>query len=204
MSLYNIKEIITISFYGSIWSEHGRFHVFAKDSAEDIHDFTEGGVGFDGFDDGGHGIFCSLSDSTQVLQRALDGCVISFTAHAVKPFEVRAFPHPINVECRDLDVFLYNKVVYTNDRAPILVTLLLVAVSGLSNLTLEETVLNTGQNTTQCIDTIQVINRRAFSFVSQTFDKVRTAQWINCVDDTTLTGNDLLSTQSDQHSLFSR
>src|SRR6266487_5645064 len=204
MSLYTIKEIITISFYRSIWSEHCGFHVFAKDGAEDIHDFTEGGVGFDGFDDGGHGIFCSLSDSTQVLQRVLDDCVISLTAHAVEPVEVRAFPHAINVECRDFDIFFDDIVIYANDRAPVLVNFLLEAIGGLSNLTLEEAVLNTGQHSTKCIDTIQVIHRRAFSFVSQIFDKVRTAQWVNRVNNTTLTGNDLLSTQSDQHSLFSR
>src|SRR6266700_3307057 len=179
MSLYNIKEIITISFYSSIWSEHGGFHIFAKDGAEDVHDFTKRGIGF-------------------------DGCVISFTAHALKAFEMRAFPHPINVECRDFDVFFYDIVVYTNDRALVLVNLLLVAIGRLSNLTLEETVLDTGQHTTKCIDTIQVIHRRAFSFVSQTFDKVRTAQRLNCVNDATLTGNDLLSTQSNQHSTLSR
>src|SRR6266480_4491963 len=125
-------------------------------------------------------------------------------AHAVKPFEVLAFPYPVNVECRDFDIFLYDIVVYANDRAPVLVNLLLEAIGGLSNLTLEEAVLNTGQHATKCIDTIQVIHRRAFSFVSQTFDKVRTAQRVNRVNDATLTGNDLLSTQSDQHSLFSR
>ena len=48
--------------------KHGGFHVFAEDSAKDIHDFTESGVGFDGFDDGGHGVFCSLGNSLQVLQ----------------------------------------------------------------------------------------------------------------------------------------
>ena len=129
----------------------------------------------------------------QVIQRAFDGCVISLKAHALKPFEVRAFTHSINVECRDFDIFLYDIVVYANDCTFVLVNLLLVAVGRLSNLALEEAILNTGQYTSQCINTIQVIHRSAFSFVGKTFDKVGAAQWINCVHDATLTGNDLLS-----------
>src|SRR6266516_1840585 len=120
MSLYNIKEIPTISFYGSIWSEHRGFHVFTEDGAEDIHDFAQGGVGLDGFDDGRHGVFCALGNTAQILQCAFDSGVVSLTAHAVETFKMRTFALTVDVKGGDFDFLFHKKVVYANNSAPVL------------------------------------------------------------------------------------
>src|SRR6266704_1423406 len=146
MSLCNIKEITTISFYSSIWSEYGGLHVFAEDGAEDIHDFAQGGVGLDGFDDGGHGVFCAFGNATQILQCAFGGGVVALTTDAVEAFKVRTFALAVDVERGDFDFLFHDKVVYANDGAPVLVNLLLVAIGRLCNLTLEEAIMDAGQD----------------------------------------------------------
>src|SRR6266516_176178 len=126
--------------------KHGGFHIFAKDGTKDVHNFTEGGIGFDGFDDGRHGVFCSLSNTMQVLQGAFDGGVVSLDTNAVEALEVGMFAYTIDVKCGNFDMLLYDIVIYTNNSAFVLVDFLLVAISGLCDLTLEEAILDASQN----------------------------------------------------------
>src|SRR5437762_2656835 len=68
-----------------------------------------------------------------------------------------------------------------------------ISVGRLGNFALEEAIQNTGQYTTQRVDTVQIVQSRLFRLVCQSLDKVGTAQRINGIDDATLIGDDLLS-----------
>src|SRR6266567_8912431 len=113
-----------------------------------------------------------------------------------------ALAYNVNIKRGNLDVFLHTVVVDTHDGAPVSIDLLLVAIGGLGNLTLEETILDAGQHAAQRIDTIEIIHRRLLGLVGQALDEVGAAQGVNGVDNATFTGDDLLRAQSNQSSLL--
>src|SRR2546421_7106886 len=182
----------------------GRFHIIAEDGAEDVHDLAQRRVDLDGFNDRRHGVFCSLSDMAQILQGTLHSYIVTLATNSIEAFKMRSLTHLINVKRWDFDILFHDEVVDADDGTFVLVDLLLIAVGRLGNFTLEEAIQNTGQYTTQRVNTVQIVQSRLFRLVCQSLDKVGTAQRINGIDDATLIGDDLLSAQSDQYRLLGR
>src|SRR5579863_4885793 len=116
MSFYNIVERIAIL---EVSSEHRRFHILPERGTEDIHDLAQRGVGFDSFDDGGHGVFAAVGGAAQVLQRAFDGGLVTFAAHAVEAIKVRALANAIDIECGNFDILIHRVVVDAYNGAPV-------------------------------------------------------------------------------------
>ena len=140
----------------------------------------------------------------QIFQGPLHGCIITLATDSIEAFKMRSLTHLINVKRWDFDILFHDEVVDADDGAFVLVDLLLIAVGRLGNFTLEETIQNTSQHTTQRVDTVQIVQSRLFRLVCQSLDKVGAAQRINGIDDATLIGDDLLSAQSDQDCLLGR
>src|SRR2546427_1631197 len=182
--------------------KHGGFHIVSEDGAEDVHNFAQGRVGLDRFDDHRHSIFASLGHAAQILQGLLHGRVVTLLADTIEALKMHPLAHLINVECWDPDILFHDKVVDADDNAFMLVDLLLIPIGRLGDLALEETIEDTRQHATQRIDAIEIVHSRLFRLVRQSFDKVRAAQWINGINGAALIGNDLLSTQGDQDSLL--
>src|SRR5438876_9068142 len=109
------------------------FHVFAENGTEDIHDFTEGGIGFDRLDDGRHGVLSSLCSTAQVLQAALHSGLVALFAYTVEPPQVGPLAYLVNVEGRHPDLLIHDIVVHTDDSTLVLVDLLLVTVRRLGD-----------------------------------------------------------------------
>src|SRR5260370_13913736 len=86
-------------------------HIFAENGAEDIHDLTEGSIGFDSFDDGRHGVLRALGSMAQLLQAALDSGLVALFAHAVEPRQVRPLAFLVHVEGRNPDPLIHDIVV---------------------------------------------------------------------------------------------
>jgi hypothetical protein len=55
----------------SFISDDDGFLVFAEDAAEGVGDFADGGVGFDGGEDGGEEIFCGGGAALKFGERGL-------------------------------------------------------------------------------------------------------------------------------------
>ena len=140
----------------------------------------------------------------QILQGPLHGCIVTLATDSIEAFKMRSLTHLINVKRWDFDILFHNEVVDADDGAFVLVDLLLITVGRLGNFALEEAIHDTGQHTTQRVDTVQIVQGRLFRIVCQSLDKVGTAQRINGIDDATLIGDDLLSAQSDQDCLLGR
>src|SRR6266699_3613288 len=139
----------------------GRFHIIAEDGAEDVHDLAQRRVD-------------------------LDGCIVTPATDPIEAFKMRSLTHLINVKRWDFDILFHDEVIDADDGAFVLVDLLLIAVGRLGNFTLEEAIQNTGQYTTQRVDTVQIVQSRLFRLVCQSLNKVGTAQRINSIDDATL------------------
>src|SRR5579885_117269 len=182
--------------------KHGRFHVFAEDRAEDIHDLAQRGIDLDGFDDGRHRILGAFGNATQVIQRAFDGCIIALAAHAIETLEVRALSDTVDIQRWNLDIFFYNIIVDADDGAPVLVDLLLVAIGRFGTFALEDAVLDAGQHAAKRIDAIQVVLSRLLRLVRQLLYKVGATNRIDGIDDTAFAGDDLLRAQGNQHGPF--
>src|SRR5260370_8900377 len=86
-------------------------HIFAENGAEDIHDLTEGSIGFDSFDDGRHGVLRALGSTAQLLQAALDSGLVALFPHPVGPLHVRPLAYLVNVERRTPDLLIHTIVV---------------------------------------------------------------------------------------------
>ena len=115
---------------------------------------------------------------------------------------MRHLAHAVDVEGWNLDLLFHQIVVDAHDGTLVSVNLLLIAISRLGDLALEEAVLDAGQHTTQRIDAVDIVHRRLFGLVGQGLDEVRTTQGIDRVDHAALRGNDLLRAQGEQGSLL--
>src|SRR5437763_2189181 len=133
----------------------------------------------------------------------LHSCLVSFATDTAEAFEVCSFGYTVDVERRNFDVLFHDEVIDTHDGTFVRINFLLVAIGRLGNLTLEEAIENTGQDTAQRINAIQILHSRLLCLVGQGLDKVGAAQRINGIDNTTFVSDDLLSTQGNQNGLFS-
>src|SRR4249919_3283500 len=68
----------------SFMSDDDGFLVFAEDAAEGVGDFTNGGVGFDGGEDGGEEIFCGGGAALEFGESGLGTSGIAFGAEGVQ------------------------------------------------------------------------------------------------------------------------
>src|SRR5207237_9924660 len=94
-------------------------------------------------------------------------CSVELVSHAVESLTVGSLSNSGNVERRHADILFHDIIVDTDDRALVLVDLLLVSIGRLGNLALEEATADTCQHATQSIDTIQVIYGSPLRLVRQ-------------------------------------
>src|SRR6266850_2065418 len=142
-------------YYSKKSDDHG-FLVFAEDAAEGVGDFADGGVGFDGGEDGGEEIFGS------------GGAALDIGVDAQRRNGTRFFRHEVVHSYDDLFFFLDGTLEF---------------VSRFLDFTLDKASFDGAQHSAHLVDLRQISRRERFDFVGEGFDGVGAGDGVDSVGD---------------------
>src|SRR5205807_689993 len=97
-----------ISNMGASVLNDDRFLVFAEDAAEGIGNFADGGVGFDGGEDGREEVFGSGGDALELGKGGLDAGGIAPGAESVEAGDLGALDFGVDAENGNGAVFVFT------------------------------------------------------------------------------------------------
>src|SRR6267143_626017 len=188
--------------YYSKKSDDDGFRVFAKDAAEGVGDFADGGVGFDGGEDGGKEIFGSGGAALELGKGGFGEGGVAPDAQSVQAGDLGALDFGIDAERRDGAFFLCDEVVHADHDLLFFFYGTLEVVGSFLDFPLDETCFNGAQHSAHLVDLRKIDGRKRFDFVGQGFDSVGTGDGIDGVGDACFVGEDLLGAQGDQRGIF--
>jgi len=101
--------------YYSKKSDNDGFLVFAEDAAEGVGDFADGGVGFDGGEDGGEKIFGSGGAALELGESRFCAGGVTLGTESVETSDLRALDIGVDAERGNGTRFFRYKVVHADD-----------------------------------------------------------------------------------------
>src|SRR5690349_10752410 len=91
------------------------FLIFAEVSTEGVGDFADGGVGFDGSEDGGKEIFCCRGAALEFGKGGLNAGGIASGTESVEAGDLRALDFLVDPERGNSAFFFSNEIVDADD-----------------------------------------------------------------------------------------
>src|SRR5467141_1117502 len=196
-------RVVPVVSWSVYWLEDWRLLVVSKDLPTDIHDLAYRCVGSDRLDDGIHGIsLLILERLSKLVQCFLDFCIVPRISYPDYSFNLSSLS--LLVDLHGINrLFLIDLIlVHTNHYSLVPLKFLLVAIGGLRDLSLQESGLDRVQQPSCAFYLVKILERFFLHLISKPFQIVGTAKGINCVRDSGLLCNDLLSPQRDCCGLF--
>src|SRR6267142_73937 len=135
-------------YYSKKSDDHG-FLVFAEDAAEGVGDFANGGVGFDGGEDGGEEIFGGGGAALEFGEGRFGTGGVAFGAEGVEAGDLGAFDFGIDAEGRNGARLVGDEVVYADYNLIFFLDGLLEFVSSFLDFSLDETDFNGPQHSSK-------------------------------------------------------
>src|SRR6267143_5152708 len=188
--------------YYSKKSDDDGFRVFAKDAAEGVGDFADGGVGVDGGEDGGKEIFGSGGAALEFGESGFDEGGVALGAQSVQASDLGALDFGIDAERRDGAFFLCDEAVHADHDLLFFFYGTLEVVGSFLDFPLDETCFNGAQHSAHLVDLREIGRGKGFDFVGERFASVGAGDGIDSVGDAGFVGEDLLRAQGDQRSVF--
>jgi hypothetical protein len=121
---------------------HRRFLILAKHFPENIHDFLQGGVGFDRFKDGGHQVSCAPGGLAQIGQAAGYGLLVAGGSDLFEAGALNFVALGVHGQNGDLQRFIHHVIVDADDGALVGVNFTLVAAGGVGDFFLKKAGFN--------------------------------------------------------------
>ena len=118
--------------------------------------------------------------------------VVPLFAHLLQPGTLPLISLRVHLQKRDRQRLISHKLVHTNDDAPPLINLALIAVRSVGDLLLKEASLNSRDDPAQRINPLKVVIGLTLDPVGERFDGIGPTQWIDRIGDARLVGDDLL------------
>src|SRR5467141_4638819 len=132
-------------YYSKKSDDHG-FLVFAEDAAEGVGDFADGGVGFDGGEDGGKKIFGGGGAALELGEGGLGAGGVAFGAQGVQADNLGALDFGVYAKSGDGAFFFCDEIVHADDDLIFFLDGLLEFVSGFLDFALDITGFNGSQH----------------------------------------------------------
>src|SRR5712692_8747154 len=180
--------------------------VFAEDAAEGVGDFADGGVGFDGGEDGGEEIFGSGGAALEFSEGGFGEGGIAFGAERVQAGDLGALDFGVDAEKGNGALAIFfdgcDKIVYADNDLIFFLYGTLELVSRFLNFRLDKTGFNGAQHSTHLVDLGKIGHRKRFDFVGEVLDSVGAGDGVNGVSDAGFIGENLLRAQRDERSVF--
>src|SRR5207302_362560 len=154
----------------SCWLEDWRLLVVSEDLPTNIHDLAQRSVGADRLDDGIHGIsLLVLKRLTQLVQCFLNFCAVPRISYSDYPLDLS--PLSLLVDLQGIDwLFLIDLIlVHANHNSLVPLKFLLVAVSGLCNLSLQESGLDRVQQSSHAFYLVKILECFFLHLISKPF-----------------------------------
>src|SRR5207249_12262489 len=153
--------------------DHHRFLIFAEEAAEGVGDFADGGVGFDGGEDGGEKIFVSGGPALELGKRGLYAGRIAAGTQSFEASDLRALDCFVDARGGGRAFFLSNEVVDADDDLLFFLNGALKFERHFLNFSLNKTGFDGAQHSSERVDLGDVLFGAAFDFVREMFDGVR-------------------------------
>src|SRR5467141_543847 len=169
-------------YYSKKSDDHG-FLVFAEDAAEGVGDFADGGVGFDGGEDGREEIFGSGGAALELGKDGFGAGRVALGAESVEASDLRALHIGVDAERGDLARLFCYEVVHADDDLFFFLDSALELVRSLLDFALDETSFNSAQHSAHLVDLREIGRSKGFDFVGEGFDSVGAGDGIDGVGD---------------------
>src|SRR5216683_317378 len=178
----------TISNIAPPLSDDDGFLVFAEDAAEGVGDFADGGVGFDGGEDGREKIFGSGGAALELGKGGFGAGRVAFGAESVEASDLRALNIGVDAERGDGARLFCDEVVHPYDDLFFFLDGTLELVGSFLDFPLDETCFNGTQHSAHLVDLQKIGRGKGFDFVGQGFDRVGTGDGIDGIGDAGFVG----------------
>ena len=129
---------------------------------------------------------------------------IAANPQSAQPFHLLAFQGFVDVQRRNGFFFFHGEAVDSYDHSFVAIDLLLIFVGGVLDFLLHETALDSLQHSSEGFNLVQIFQRTLLDFVGESFDEIRSRQWINGLRHSGFVSDDLLRTQSNPRRLLRR
>src|SRR5260370_645382 len=176
-------------------SDDDGFLVFAEDAAEGVGDFADGGVGFDGGEDGGEEILGGGGAALEFGEAGFGEGGVALGAECVQAGDLGAFDFGVEAERRDGAFFFRDEVVHADNALLFLLDGALELVSRFLDFALDETGFNGAQHSAHLVDLRKIDGGKRFDFVGEGFDGVGAGDGIDGVGNAGFVREDLLGAQ---------
>src|SRR6267378_3357554 len=188
-------------YYSKKSDNHG-FLVFAEDAAEGVGDFADGGVGFDGGEDGGEEIFGSGGAALELGESRFCAGGVTLGTESVEASDLRALDIDVDTERGNGTRFFRHEVVHSYDDLFFFLDGTLEFVSRFLDFTLDKASFDGAQHSAHLVDLRQISRRERFDFVGEGFDGVGAGDGVDSVGDAGFVGEDLLGSEGDERGVF--
>src|SRR6266446_4107857 len=191
------------TFAGAAWeSDNHRFLVFAEDAAEGVGDFADGGVGFDGGEDGRKEILRGGGAALEFGESGLSFGGTSFGSESVQTSDLGALDFGVDAQSRNGTFFFRDEIIYADDDLLFRFHGVLEIVGRLLDFSLDEASFNSAQHTAHRVYFLNVIDGAFFDFIGEMFDGVGAGDRVHCIGDAGFVGEDLLGAQGDERGVL--
>src|SRR5207247_7407438 len=183
--------------------EDWMFLVVSENLPTHVHDLAEGRVCPDRLDDGIHRVgLLILERLPQTLQRVLHLDVVTRLSDLCDPLDLA--PLSLLIDPQSLDRFLLLDLVPvdTYDDPVSFLQLLLVTVGRFGDLALNETRLDSVQQSPTTFYLVKLLESLLLHLIREPLDVVGSAEWVDAVRHARLLGYHLLCPQRDRRCLF--
>src|SRR5258707_7299394 len=199
-------EILGGKEYYSKKSDDDGFLVFAEDAAEGVGDFADGGVGFDGGEDGGEEIFSGGGAALEFGESGLGAGGIAPGAESVQAGDLGALDFGVDAEngngARMVSFRGGDEIVYADYDLIFFLDGLLKFVSGFLDFSLDETGFDGTQHSSHTVDFGKIVCGQRFNLAGEGFDGVGAGDGVDGVGYTGFIGENLLGAQGDERGVF--
>src|SRR5258706_7793978 len=195
-------EILGGKEYYSKKSDDDGFLVFAEDAAEGVGDFADGGVGFDGGEDGGKKIFGGGGAALEFGEGGLGAGGVTLGAEGVQAGDLGALDFSVNAEGGDGTGFFGNEIVHTDNDLVFFLDGALKFVRSFLDFSLDEAGFDGAQHSAHGIQFVDVGEGASFDFVGEVLDGVGAGDGVDRIGNARFMGEDLLGAQSDERGVF--
>src|SRR6266850_2279939 len=162
----------TIENTAASLSNDDGFLVFAKNTAEGVGDFTDGGVGLDGREDRREKVLRCSGAALEFGECEIDPRGITLRAQSVQAGDLRSLDVFIHAQRGDTAFLFRNKLIYPRDDLFFCFHRALEIISRLLNLALNKPRFNRAQRPSHLVDLRNVKPRERFDLVGERFDGV--------------------------------
>src|SRR5258708_2806887 len=151
-------------YYSKKSDDHG-FLVFAEDAAEGVGDFADGGVGFDGGEDGWKEILRGGGAALEFGESGLSFGGTSFGSESVQTSDLGALDFGVDAQSRNGTFFFRDEIIYADDDLLFRFHGVLEIVGSLLDFSLDEAGFDGAQHSTHGVYFLNVIDGALFDLV---------------------------------------